>query len=376
MSDPLQTQLRVVRSMSELPEQAWDALVEPESVPFLEWAFLEALESSGVACPETGWHPNHLTLWRGNRLVAAAPAYLKTHSHGEFVRDWAWAAAAERVGVRYFPKLLLAVPATPVTGHRILVAKSEDRQAREAELLTAAVDYARGEGLSSVHLNYATEGEVLAAQRVGFEPRLGVQYAWVNEGYRTYDDFLARFSAKRRYQLKHERRAVREAGVEIRTVRGEALAGADPELLSRLYGRRFLRKELFSRLLDRFRHRLELVEARRDGRLVAGAFNLASPTVLYGRNWGLFERLPFLHFAVCLYHSIDECIGRGLARFEPGAGGEHKLVRGFTPSLTFGAHMLFHAELSRTVGEFLGHERAAIMNGLPAWKRETGFKRP
>jgi predicted N-acyltransferase len=362
--------------LSEVPQQAWDAMVDPGSVPFLEWDFLEALESSGVACPETGWHPRHLTLWRGNRLVAAAPAYLKDDSHGEFVRDWAWAVTAERLGVRYFPKLLLAVPATPVTGQRILVARGEDRRAREAELLTAAIDYARSEGLSSVHMNYATEDEVQTAHTLGFEPRLGVQYQWLNDGYRTYDDFLARFTAKRRNQLKRERRAVRESGIEIRTLRGEALAGVDPELLSRLYGRRFLRQELFSRLLGRFRHRLELVEARKDGRLVAGAFNLASPTVLFGRNWGLFERWPFLHFAVCLYHSIDECIARGLTRFEPGAGGEHKLVRGFTPSLTYGAHVIFNPQLAKAVADFLGIERAAVLQGLPAWRQETGFKRP
>jgi predicted N-acyltransferase len=211
-----------------------------------------------------------------------------------------------------------------------------------------------------------------------------VQYQWVNEGYRDYDDFLARFTAKRRNQLKRERRSVQEAGIEIRTVRGEALAGIDPELLYRLccspaakhpHGRRFLRKELFSRLLERFRHRLELVEARKQGKLVAGALNLASPTVLYGRHWGLFEQHPFLHFAVCLYHSIDEAITRGLTRFEPGAGGEHKLVRGFTPRLTYGAHYLFHPVLARAAADFLGHERAAILQGLPAWHRETGFKR-
>ena len=383
MSAPLPLQLRLHTSIAEIPRDAWDALLDEQCIPFLEWRWLEALEESGSVSPASGWHPRHLSLWRGSKVVAAAPAYLKQHSHGEFVFDWSWASAAERVGLRYYPKLILAVPLTPATGRRILVARGENRAERTRELLTGALEYARSENLSSVHVLFPTEEERQALEHAGFALRLGVQYHWLNRGYPRPEDFLARFNSKRRNQLRRERRAPQEQGIAIRTLRGEELSGVDPNEVFALYcttvdkhvwGYRHLESSFFTRVLAGFRDRLELVEARRAGRLVAGAFNLASPQALYGRYWGSFEEHPFLHFNVCLYHSIDECIRRGTARFEPGAGGEHKLVRGFEPSLTYSAHWLFHPGLDKAVRAFLAHERAAIQAGLPSWHQETGFK--
>ncbi len=385
MSDPLPVQLRIHASISDLPRAAWDALLTDDSVPFLEWRWLAALEESGSVSPATGWHARHLTLWRGSKLVAAAPAYLKDHSHGEFVFDWSWASAAERVGLRYYPKLILAVPITPASSRRVLVASGEDRTERTRELLLGALDYARSEDLSSVHVLFPTVEECAALESVGFSIRLGVQYHWINEGYSSPAGYLARFNSKRRNQLKRERRAPAEQGIALRTLRGDDLWSADPDEVFRLYcttvdkhvwGYRNLRASFFRRILSSFRDRVELVEARRAGRLVAGAFNLASPTVLYGRYWGCFEEHPFLHFNVCLYHSIDECIRRGMSRFEPGAGGEHKLVRGFEPRLTYSAHWIFHPALDKAVRAFLAHERTAIEKGLPSWRAETGFKSP
>ncbi|HYR55716.1 MAG TPA: GNAT family N-acetyltransferase [Myxococcaceae bacterium] len=383
MSTPLPAQLRVHSAISEVPRDAWNALLDEESIPFLEWQWLEALEESGSVSPRTGWHPRHLTLWRGSRLVAAAPAYLKDHSHGEFVFDWSWASAAERIGLRYYPKLILAVPMTPATSARILVGQGEDRAARTEELLTGALEYARSEELSSVHVLFQTPQECEPLEAAGFCLRFGVQYHWLNEGYTSFDGYLARFNSKRRNQLRREQRAPSEQGIAIRTIRGDELTGADPDEVYRLYcttvdkqvwGHRNLNASFFRRILKTFRDRVELVEARRDGRLLAGAFNLASPRVLYGRYWGCFEEHPFLHFNVCLYHSIEECIRRGTARFEPGAGGEHKLVRGFEPRLTYSAHWIFHPVLDKAVRSFLTHERAAIEKGLPDWRAETGFK--
>jgi len=383
MSQSLPTQLKVHRGISEVPEVAWNALVDGDAAPFLEWRWLEALETSGSVAPSSGWEPRHLTLWRGNRLVAAAPAYLKTDSSGEFVFDFSWATASERAGVPYYPKLVIAAPLTPATGSRFLVAPGEDRAARRLELARGALELAREERLSSVHVLFPTEAEALALEPLGFALRQGVQYHFLNEGYRAPEDVLQRFNSKRRNQLRRERRAPREQGLEIRVLRGDALADADPKETFRLYastvdkfawGRRYLSPRFFARILERFRHRVELVQARAGDRVVAGAFNLSSDRVLYGRYWGCFEELPFLHFNVCLYAGMDEVVRRGLLRFEPGAGGEHKLVRGFTPSLTYSAHALFHRGLDRAVREFLAHERAAIQTGLPAWRAETGFK--
>jgi predicted N-acyltransferase len=383
MSTPLPLQLRIHESISDIPREAWDSLLDEESIPFLEWHWLDALEGSGSVSPSTGWHARHLTLWRGSKLVAAAPAYVKDHSHGEFVFDWSWASAAERIGLRYYPKLILAVPMTPATSRRVLVARGEDEAARRRELLLGALEYARSEDLSSIHVLFPSQSECATLEELGFCIRFGVQYHWRNQSYSTYEDYLARFNSKRRNQLRRERRAASGQGITLRTLRGEELAGADPAEVFRLYcstvdkhvwGYRNLRASFFDRVLSSLRERVELVEARRGDRLIAGAFNIASPTALYGRYWGCFEEHPFLHFNVCLYHSIDECIRRRLTRFEPGAGGEHKLVRGFEPSLTYSGHWVFHPGLDKAVRSFLSHERAAIAKGLPSWRLETGFK--
>jgi predicted N-acyltransferase len=383
MSDPLPVQLRVHRRISEVPREAWDALLDADSLPFLEWRWLWCLEESGSAAPQTGWHPRHFTLWRGNTLVAAAPAYLKDHSFGEFVYDWSWASAAERAGIKYYPKLVMGIPMTPAAGTRILVAAGEDRREKLGALVRGALELARSEQLSSLHVNFPTREEWDALGELGLAKRLGVQYHWVNHGYHTYDDFLARFRSKRRNQLRRERRALDEQGITLRTVRGDALSETSPNEVHAVYastvdkylwGKHLLTPRFFELALEHCRHRVEWVEARHQGRLVAGAFNLASPTVIYGRYWGCLEDFPFLHFNVCLYHPVAECIERGLARFEPGAGGEHKLVRGFEPTLTYSAHWLFHAGFDRAVREYLAHESKAIEEGLPKWREETGFR--
>ncbi len=385
MSESLPLQLRIHGAIREIPRAAWDALLDEDGTPFLEWAWLEALEESGSVGPDAGWHPRHFALWSGSRLVAAAPAYLKDDSHGEFVFDWNWATSAERRGLAYYPKLVIASPLTPATGRRLLVAPGEDRAARERELLSGIVGFARAERLSSVHVLFPTEAEARALSDAGFALRLGVQYQWRNDGYRDFEDFLGRFHAKRRHQIRHERRALEQQGITLRTLRGDALAEVDPQEVYDLYrstvdrfvwGRRHLTPEFFRRVLSTFRHRIELVEARKGGKRVAGAFNLATPRVLYGRYWGSFEELPFLHFNACQYFPVEESISLGRARFEPGAGGEHKLVRGFEPALTWSAHLVFDRELDREVRHFLEAERTAIQQGLPKWRAETGFKAP
>lgn len=376
------TSLRVLRSIDDVPAAAWDALLGPASTPFLAHAWIAALERSGAACDESGWSPRHLTLWRGDRLVAAAPAYVRADSRGEFVFDWGWADAAEQAGIRYYPKLTVAVPFTPATGERLLVAHGEDRLALEGQLVRAATALAHEEGLSSVHVLFPTEEQSALLEGAGYALRTGVQYHWRNAGYRTYEDFLARFTSKQRANLRRERAAAEKQGITIRTVRGEAVRSVDPDLVHRIYlstvdkmvwGMRYLNRDFFARILATVPG-VEWVEAARDGTPIAGALNVASATHLYGRYWGALEEHPFLHFHVCYYHSIDACIARGLQVFEPGAGGEHKLSRGFEPAFTRSAHWLADRRLDRAVREFLEREAFLLEARVTSWRSSTGLR--
>lgn len=380
MSLPLPAQLKIHRSIRDIPREAWNALLSEDSTPFVDHRYLTAMEESGAS----GWHPRHLGVWQGNRLVAAAPAYVKEDSLGEFVFDGAWATAAERIRFAWYPKLVIGLPFTPVTGPRLLVARGEDVAARRGQLVRGAIEYARKERFSSIHVHFHTEGEVQPFETEGFASRYGVQYHWRNQGYATPADFLERFRSDRRTQIKRERRAVADAGIALRTLRGEEVVALDAAEISTLYdrtvdrnfGERFLSADFFRALLRDMPEHVEFVEARKDGRRIAGAFNLASKSTLYGRYWGSFEEQPFLHFNVCLYHPVDECIARGVQRFEPGAGGEHKLTRGFPPVLTYSSHLVFHPALDSAVRQYLTAERAAILSGLPSWHADSGLKSP
>lgn len=383
MSALPQLQLRVHARANEIPREAWDALLSDDATPFQRWTWVDALEATGCACAERGWHPAHHALWRGNTLVALAPAYVRDDSHGEFVFDWSWARAASQAGIRYYPKLTFAVPFTPCTGPRVLTAPGEDRDALVVQLLEMAAALAQREKRSSVHVLFPTEREARALEEAGWAIRAGVQFHWNNAGYKTYDEFLARFDHGRRKTLRREAGAAAKQGIALRTRRGDELSPADAALVHRLYvstvdkfawGQRYLSPAFFARVLGDFREHLELVEAVREGEVIAGAFNVASATHLYGRYWGCFEEHPFLHFNVCYYHSIGECIRRGVRRFEGGAGGEHKLSRGFEPSVTWSAHRMFHSGLDRAVRDFVGREREAIVQQLPEIERATGFK--
>ncbi len=374
---------RVHDSVASIPEAQWGALRDDAWTPFQEREWMLALEETGCASPERGWTPLHLSLWRKRELVALAPAYVREDSQGEFVFDHAWAGAAERARIRYYPKLTLSVPFTPCTGRRVFTRPGEDREALVREVFRNAFELARREGLSSVHALFLTDDEASAAESEGAFSRLGVQFHWQNPGYRSFDDYLSRFTSRRRKNLRKEADAHLAQGIAIRTRRGDELSPKDAALVHRLYvstvdkfvwGRRYLTPAFFERVLDRFRHRLELVEATREGRVIAGAFNVASETHLYGRYWGCFEEHPFLHFAVCYYHSIDECIRRGVKVFEGGAGGEHKLSRGFVPAVTRSAHRVFHPGLERATRDFAARERAAIEHGLAELEAEADMK--
>jgi predicted N-acyltransferase len=383
-------EIQVHDAISAIAQPAWDALLDAEATPFLRWHWLEALEASGCVAARTGWQPCHLSLWRGKELIAAAPAYLKEDSDGDFSRDWGWAQGVERAGLRYYPKLELTVPFTPCTGRRILVRAGEDRAECQRRILAGARELAQRTGASSVHVLFPHGDEAAELERHGLARRVSYQYHWRNAGYGGFDDFLARFDSKKRNQAKRERNEAAKQGLAIRTLREAELrqhphkwADAAYELHRTtvdklMWGRRWINRAFYRRVTERMPENLELVVAERrdDGKLVAGAFNVASKTHLYGRYWGCFEEHRFLHFNVCMYHSIDECIRRGVQVFEGGAGGEHKIPRGFEPAETFSSHLFLDARLDRPIRDFIAREAEERARALAYWREHTPILKP
>jgi hypothetical protein len=344
----------------------WNALVGDGS-PFLEWEWLAALEESGAAGEEAGWAPRPLVLRQGGRLVAACPLYVKGHSEGEFVFDFGWADAAQRAGIAYYPKLLVGVPFTPVGGARLLTAPDVPRGDWLPRLAEALREVCLANGLSGVHVNFCRDDERAALEAAGFLPRLGFQYHWSNAGFASFEAYLASLRSKRRNQVRRERRELDGQGLRIEALLGDAIPDALFEPMFRIYlstihanpwGRQYLNARFFELLRERFRHRLCFVVARRGDALVAGTLNVQKGDALYGRYWGAFEALRHLHFNVCYYAGIEHCIERGLARFEPGAGGDYKQLRGFDATPTWSCHFLADPRLADAVGRFLARERA------------------
>jgi predicted N-acyltransferase len=380
--------LQVLDSIASVTREAWDALLDEAATPFVRWDFLEALEATKCAAPRSGWVPRHLVAYRDGQLVAAAPAYVRTGSDGDFARDWGWASAASRAGLAYYPKLAITVPFTPCSGRRILVARGEDRERSVAAIAGLARDLCRREHLGSLQVLFPLAEEADELERAGLALRIDHQFHWQNDGYRTFDEFLARFRSKDRNAIKREMRAPAEQGIEIRTVRGEELRARSAEVAREahalhrstidklMWGRGWLNEAFYERIFSRLHEHVEMVEARKDGRLVAGAFNVVSTDRLFGRYWGAFEEYPFLHFNVCLYHSVQDCIARGLRAFEGGAGGEHKLSRGFLPAETFSAHAFSDPRLDRAMREALSAELDERRSALARWLAESPILKP
>lgn len=376
-------QIKIVSGISKVLREAWNALLRPLDPPVLRWEWLDALESSGSTTQRRGWEASHFTLWRGETLIGAAPAWLKHHSMGEYVYDFAWANAARTFGIDYYPKLLVGVPLSPLTARRFICAPGEDEALVRRTLLEAVLELGRAEKLSSVHVIFPPAAEADALQQLGLFRRLGMQYHWSNPGYRTYDDYLARFDSKRRHQLKHERAAAAKQQIHLRTIRGDEVGQEHASMAFRFYeatvekngwGQIQLNQDFFLRAFAALKGSVELVVAERAGKTIAGAFNLSTPERLYGRYWGCFEEHAFLHFHVCLYHSIDDCIGRGLKVFEPGAGGEHKISRGFEPTAIHSAHRVYEPKFQAAVENFCARERLQVEDVVRDAQKLSGLK--
>lgn len=362
-------EVRVHESIRQIPEESWNALRGVSEAPFLSWKFLDILEQTGCVRPDAGWMPHHLTFHAEDRLVGAVPAYLKGNSEGEFVFDHAWANAAYRAGIQYYPKLIVAIPFTPATSPRLFIAEGQDEQALIrglAEALQRIVDKIE---ISSAHILFPDAAQSKFFAQTSLAERYGIQFHWKNHGYVTYDDFLAKFSSKRRNQWKRERREMANQGIEIETLEGKDITPEIIDTAFRFYtstvnkfywGKQYLNRAFFEEIVDKLGNGVQVVLARHEGRPIAGAWNFVGPDALFGRYWGAVEDRPFLHFNVCYYHSIEHCITRKLGRFEPGAGGEHKMSRGFEPTITHSFHHLQDPRLDKAVRNYLPTERDVL----------------
>jgi uncharacterized protein len=370
---------RIARSIAEVDPAAWNALPGAE-FPFLRHEFLAALEDSGSASPETGWEACHvLDFGDDRRLRAAMPLYLKSHSWGEFVFDFAWAEAYHRAGLPYYPRLVCSVPFTPATGPRLLAA---DDRAR-TRLLRAARELMRERGASSLHVLFPAASDREFMERSGLMPRLDCQFHWRNEGFGSFDDFLAGFTAEKRKKLKRERRRVAEAGVECRVASGRELDDGLIDAIYRLHARTFalhghapyLNRDFFGRVARTMPDSLLVALAFHQGMLLACAVSLRGADTLYGRYWGAAAEFHSLHFELCYHQGIDYCIREGLSRFEPGTQGEHKLLRGFAPTPVWSAHELADARFAQAVGAWLEREREERRRWIGEAARHLPFRR-
>lgn len=367
---------RIVDTLSAITPQQWNALSGAD--PFLRHEFLSALHETGCACEASGWAPRFITQWRGDELRAALPLYLKSHSYGEYVFDWAWAEAYHQHGVRYYPKLVAAVPFTPVTGARLLAADSGAR----AGLLAAALAFARNAEASSLHILFPGKPEAEELKARGMLLRQGVQFRWENRNYARFDDFLAGLNHAKRKKIRQERRKVENAGIAFEWLHGADIDGAHWEFFDRCYrstyrnhhSTPYLNLAFFRRIGRTIPDHLLLVVALREGSPIAAALNVRNEQTLYGRYWGALEYHPALHFETCYYQAIEYCIARQLHGIEGGAQGEHKLARGFLPAPTWSAHWLAHPRFAAAIEDYLARETRGVEHYLDELKESSPFR--
>ena len=371
------TGIRILESLATIEPADWDALAGGN--PTLAHAYLTALHESGSAVPRRGWSPRYLALYEGGMLAGAVPLYAKAHSYGEYVFDWAWAEAHERHGIAYYPKLLAAVPFTPVPGARLL---ARDDAAR-AKLAQALVALARESGVSSLHVLFPDEADGAALRGAGLSERTGVQFHWANAGYRDFEDFLAAMSHDKRKKIRQERRRVRDAGVVLRRLSGRDAVEADWDFFFECYrgtyrahrSTPYLTRDFFRRLAATMPEALLLVIAEQAGEPVAAAMGLAGGGRLLGRYWGATRFVPGLHFEACYYQFVEHAIERGIAVVEGGAQGEHKHARGFSPVLTRSFHWLAHPAFASAVDDFLAREGAGLSAYVDELSERSPFRR-
>ena len=373
----------VHKSIDDVDARQWNALSGTSS-PFLRHEFLAALEHTRCVGARTGWTPSYLTLSDAHGIAAAAPVFAKAHSYGEFVFDFGWAQAYNRLGREYYPKLSIAVPFTPATGPRLLVRPGLDRTKTAAALLKAIEDFAGANGLSSAHALFVNEADRATCERAGWLLRRDCQFHWTNRDYADFDAYLETFTADKRKKAKRERRRVAEAGITFDTRLGRDL---DTKLMDRIYAfhrdtflrhghEPYLTRDFFGEICRTLGEALMVKIAQHDGRPVACAIFFQGPDTLYGRYWGAGADQHSLHFEACYHQGVDYCIQHGLKRFEPGTQGEHKVARGFEPTLTWSAHFIADRRFRAAVDDFLEREGAAIDAYADEVREHVPFRTP
>ena len=369
---------RIITSLDEVSAKDWDGVANPDHAkfnPFISYAFLSALEKSGSATSETGWGARHVLIEESGKIVAAAPCYLKSHSQGEYVFDHGWAEAFTRAGGRYYPKLQVCVPFSPVVAPKLL--------GNASMLPQALISLCAAQKASSVHVTFTAETDQTALRGdPNWLERHDIQFHWNNQGYTSFDDFLSALSSSKRKNIRKERAALRDFGLEFRALQGDDIKPHHWDAFwhfymdtgSRKWGQPYLTRQFFEMVHDTLREHVLLVMAYAGTRPIAGALNFIGGDTLYGRNWGCSENVPFLHFETCYYQAIDWAIAHKFKVVEAGAQGEHKLARGYVPVKTLSFHHLAHHGLARAVGEYLDQERAAIEEGREELAAHAPFK--
>jgi uncharacterized protein len=377
-----QVTVRVVDSVAAIPAAEWDACAGADN-PFLSHAFLSALEVSGSCSPDTGWLPQHLVAADdAGSVLGVVPAYLKSHSQGEYVFDHGWAEAYIQAGGRYYPKLQIAVPFTPATGRRLLLKPGAD-PGLVAQLADASLALAEKRRASSVHITFPTEAEWTELGEAGWIRRTGLQYHWTNEGYRSFDDFLEALASRKRKTLRKERREVVDSGIVVRAITGKEIEERHWRIFHRYYldtvdrkwAHAYLNEAFFLRLGETMADRVVMIVGEAGGKMICGALNLLGTDTLYGRNWGADGDYKFLHFEACYYRAIDFAIEHGLKRVEAGAQGPHKIQRGYLPTTTYSLHHIFDPRLAKPVADALKRERTHVAREIERLMEFSPFRK-
>jgi predicted N-acyltransferase len=387
--------LKVVNAIGEVPAGAWDACANPQAAdssgtdagsaynPFISHDFLSSLELSGSVRNRAGWQPMHLVAEDGGTIVGVVPCYAKSHSQGEYVFDHGWADAYERAGGDYYPKLQVAVPFTPAQGRRLLVRPGQHAEAVRDALADSLADICKRSNASSVHVTFLTEDEWRMLGSRNYLQRTHRQFHWINENYGTFDAFLAALSSRKRKTIRREREDALSNGITIDWLTGSDLTESVWDTFfefymdtgSRKWGRPYLTRSFYSIVGEKMRDNILLVMAKRNGRYIAGAINFIGADTLFGRHWGCTEQHAFLHFEVCYYQAMQFAIERKLARVEAGAGGEHKVTRGYMPTTTYSAHYIADPRLRRAIDDFLSHERAHVQAEIEEYAEAAPFRK-
>jgi predicted N-acyltransferase len=369
-------------SILDIPAEDWNRVLNSQH-PFMRHEFLAALEQNDCTGEKYGWLAKHVAVYQDGRLAGVIPMYEKDNSYGEFVFDWAWADAYQRNGLPYYPKWVIAAPYTPAAGPRILVDPDLDQATVSMSLIEGVHELEITSSISSIHFLFTTENETRLLQDQGYMPRLGCQFHWHNQGYRDFQDFLDTFTAKKRKNVKQERKYASAAEADIEIIQGnqaseEQLMAAElfyRKTFDEKWGTATLNLGFFRQIATSMGEQLLLIMARRNGKYIAGAICFQDDTTLYGRHWGCIEEHAHLHFELCFYQGIDYCIQHGLQRFEPGAQGEHKISRGFLPTPTWSAHWIKNPQFSRAIQHFLQQETEGMQDYIQSLQERSPYKK-